>query len=710
MKPKKKQTSPQKIDGYAHGVSRSLPVLLAAAVLVIFTLLAFSNSFSAGFTLDNKGLLLEDPRIRQVTSENIGLILHHTYWWPRGESGLYRPFTTFSYLFNYAILGNADRPAGYHAVNLLLHIGNVLLVYVLARRLIREFWPSFFIAATWAVHQVLTESVTNMIGRSDLLAGFAILSGLLMYLKSTETSGWRRIAWLAGLMAATAVGVFSKESAIAIAGVITLYEVTWWRERKQGWALLAGCLAMLPPIVFMLYQRSTVVSTSPPAEFPFTDNPLASAGFWVGRLTAIKLIARYLWITIWPANLSTDYSYAQIPLIHGSVGDWAVLVAVFAFIAFSLSLYWWNRTAFFLVWFAAITFLPASNLLFPIGTIMAERFLYLSTIGLVACLVMLVYAVAEKRNMMRVAPVILGLIGIAFAVRTWIRNEDWQDQQAMLEATLRTSSDSFKVHMLTSSFYSQDGADYNLERAVEESEKSVAILDSLPDLLNSPGAYRNAGRRYLAKGDLLQQNHSSDSTPAYERALQLLLRSAAIDKSTRAEYDRHGGAEWARSHGAAVAASKGDPDTRWLLAVAYGRLGNIEQASTAASEALALHPIDPVAYRQIAYALATADRFDDAALALFEGLFMTSDVRLRSDLLNLYRTSAAPNSCAIMNGPGGPALNQACEVVRKPLCAASVEVVKAAIETARWDAAKKLKQSSLKDGCPAGPLEQVLPD
>src|SRR5262249_55181348 len=225
----------------------------------------------------------------------------------------------------------------------------------------------------------------------------------------------------------------------------------------------------------------------------------------------------------------------------------------------------------------------ASNLLFPIGAIMAERFLYLSTIGLVACAVMLIYSVAAQRNLKWVAPVVLSVIAIGFAIRTWTRNQDWQDQRAMIQASLRTSPDSFKVHMLASSLYSQDDADYNLDRAVEESEKSVAILDPLPDVLNTPDPYRNAGRRYLAKGDFLQQSKSSGSTPTYERALDLLLRSLAIDKSTRERYNRKGGADWARRHGTPEAASKGDPDIHWLLAVAYGRLGKIEQASTEAS-------------------------------------------------------------------------------------------------------------------------------
>ena len=78
-----------------------------------------------------------------------------------------------------------------------------------------------------------------------------------------------------------------------------------------------------------------------------------------------------------------------------------------------------------------------------------------------------------------------------------------------------------------------------------------------------------------------------------------LQRSIAIDKSVRAEYDRKGGAEWARRHSAVAVAAKGDPEARWMLAAAYLRLGNAEEAAAAASEALALHPANPEAYRQI---------------------------------------------------------------------------------------------------------------
>jgi tetratricopeptide (TPR) repeat protein len=685
--------------------------MLAAAALAVLTFLAFANSFSAGFVFDNKPLLLEDPRIREFTGENIRLIFQHSYWWPTGEAGLYRPFTTLSYLFNYAVLGNAVEPAGYHWINFLLHLGNVFLVYALARRLLREFWPSFFAAALWAVHPVLTESVTNMIGRSDLLSAMAVLSGFLMYLKSIESAGWRRLAWLAGLMAVTALGVFSKESGVVIVRVIALYELTWWKERPQGQCLLLGCVAALLPIAAMLYQRTMVLAASKPWELPFYDNPIAGANFWIGRLTAVEVIPRYLGLTLWPARLSIDYSYAQIPLAKGNLQDCLAVIVVLAMAMLSVGLYWWNRTAFFLVFFAAVSFAPMSNLLFPIGTIMAERFLYMPTIGLLACLVMAVYAAGKRVPIRHFAPLVLWVIIGAFAVRTWVRNGDWQDQRSMAEASVRTSPNSYKVHlMLASLLYGKGAVDPNLDRAIEEADRAVEILGSLPDSRNNPRAYSIAGNFHLDRASDLRERDRSQSDQEAQRALQFLRRSIAIDKTERGEYDRKGGAEWARRHSRPDLAAHLDPEALWMEAVAYRMLGNLDGASVAAREALASHPVNPEAYRQISYVFFAQNRIDDAAVALIEGGIITGDISLRSDLLNLDGT-ALSNTCAIVDGVSGPELNFACDLVKKQFCAASAEIVKTFWEEGQREEAKKQKQDfQNKFGCPAGPLNQISPE
>src|SRR5258708_7372789 len=115
------------------GVIKPQPrYLLAGLTLIVLTLLAFSNSFSAGLALDNQLLITGDPRIREASVHNLSQIFQHTFWWPNGEAGIYRPLTTLSYLFNYAILGNGAQAAGYHWINLLLHAANVLLLFALS--------------------------------------------------------------------------------------------------------------------------------------------------------------------------------------------------------------------------------------------------------------------------------------------------------------------------------------------------------------------------------------------------------------------------------------------------------------------------------------------------------------------------------------------------------------------------------------------------
>src|SRR5215831_3949719 len=109
-------------------VLRATPAWVWAAALCALVLAAYANSFGAGFAFDSRGLILDDARVH--STGKIGEIWGHTYWWPVGESGLYRPFTTVSYLFNYAVLGHGGWPGGYHVINLLLHLLNSLLVWL----------------------------------------------------------------------------------------------------------------------------------------------------------------------------------------------------------------------------------------------------------------------------------------------------------------------------------------------------------------------------------------------------------------------------------------------------------------------------------------------------------------------------------------------------------------------------------------------------
>ncbi len=666
--------------------------LLVALGLCLVTLAVYSNSFGAGFVMDNRGLILEDARIRAATAENAGLIFGHSYWWPYGESGLFRPLTTLSYLFNYAMLGNGEHPAGYHWINYGLHAVNVLLVYALGLRLLADWRRAAWIAALWAVHPVITESVTNIVGRADLLAGLGVLGGLLLYLKSTDHTGWRRWAYLGGLSAATAVGVFSKESAVMVLPVIGLYEAVWWKQRRQVWGLIWGSLAMMAPIEVMLYQRSAVLSSAPAAMFPFYDNPIVGAGFVAGRLTALQVMGKYVALLVWPARLSSDYSWAQIPPVGGGATDWLAFVALAAAVGAGVLVWRGNRNAMFVAGAALLAFLPTSNLLFPIGTIMAERFLYLPSIAFAAAVVAAVYAAGKRAGDERVMPVLLCLIATAFAARTWVRNLDWRDDLSIGRAAVRASPASFKSHkLLAYALHESDAEHANIDAVIEEAEKGLAPLNPLPDSRNNANSYLRTGGYYAERGERLRQASPVESFKAYRRALELLLRS----------------------RGVATAQTNGEPDPARFAALTlrisevYRRLGEGSRALEAAMEARRMEPGNTEIHRQLAAILLDQGRADEAAAALMEGVLLTTDTGLRNELLRLYQSGLDRLGCATMLVPGNTALNPACEIVHRHLCAASVGTIHLRLETGRQDLAETMKQTAMKEfGCTAESLEK----
>ncbi len=426
-------------------------------------LIAYSNSFQSGLVLDNTSIIGQDPRIRQATTQNVLSILEGGYRYNNPNVGLYRPLTTFSYMVNYAIFGHGSRPAGYHWVNLALHCVNVALVYALGIAVFVETAPAFALAAIWALHPVLTESVTNIVGRADLLAAFGVLAGLLWYVKAAPPAR-RRLAWLAGLVVTQAIGIFSKESAVVLPGLMLLYDLTWidritWRARSSAFAVLAL------PLTAFFYLRGQAHAHM---LIPFADNPLANAGFWTARLTAIKVIGDFLGLFLWPARLSADYSFNAVPLFGGQAWNWedakaliavavclaaAALIAILAVRARPIE----KPILFFLAFFF-IALAPTSNLILIIGSIMAERFLYLPTVGLAGLVAAAIYGLGQRSPVrprgLRLAWTAVVLACFALAARTYARNLDWKDDLRLWSSAVDAVPGSAKAH-------------YNLAKALE---------------------------------------------------------------------------------------------------------------------------------------------------------------------------------------------------------------------------------------------------
>ena len=501
-------------------------VLLLGALFVV-ALLAWSNSFDGAFIFDNK-VLVQDTRIKAVTPQNIDLILNQEFWYPWSVTGLYRPLTTFSYLFNYAILGEGAHPAGYHWINFWIHVVNIALVYALGLLVFAEFTPALAMAALWALHPVLTESVTNIVGRSDLLAAFGVFAGLLCHARAASArGGWHKPLWLAALALAVTIGFFSKESAVVVLAVMLLYDFalasTSWGSRVPGY------LAVALPMAIFLYVRGQVLAKLPTAHVAFADNPLVGADFLTSRLTAIKVIGKYIGRLLWPQSLSPDYSYNQIPLVTWRFQTWedckalvALTVCVCALIA-AVVCYRRSRPAFFFVLFFFVTLAPTSNVFILIGTIMAERFLYLPSLAFAGLLVIVVYAICGRLpaawpRVRFAAPAVLGAVTLALAARTYARNFDWHDEKSFWRSAAVVSSRSFKAHGAFAEALN-DGTAKGLDLAIVEMDRALAIVNSLPDEKNVAITYLNAGSYYRQKGDLLAIKKSDGTYTATPESL-----------------------------------------------------------------------------------------------------------------------------------------------------------------------------------------------
>ena len=705
--------------------------------LGLLALAAYGNSFHAGLVLDNSVVIESDPRIRAVTSDNLFLILHRNYWWPAFESDLYRPLTTLSYLLNYRLFSNgaidkfdqASVPS-FHWVNFLLQWANVWLVLVLVRRLSQRLELAVVAAALFAVHPVNVESITNIVGRADLLVSLSILLSGWCYLRAAEAVGWRKVAWLAGTGLNALWGIFAKESAVLVCAFVFLYDLLWrWpllpekdffgRLKRAAVEFgLKGYVALLPALLALWLVRSWLIFHSPVFGQVFVDNPISGADNWFqGAMTAINVLGRYLLLLIFPRTLSPDYSYHQIPL-YGEPGagwqdllSWVSLVAVIALIWLAVR---WRRRQPLYSWGVGVFFLmqlPTMNLLFPIGSIMGERFLYFSSVGFCAVAALGLWeavAFCSRRfpalgsSAQAAGWILAAAATVGLAARTYARNADWQTEYSLWKSTVAAVPDSFKSHKgFANSLWGDALEKYRgdwvkeeqaLDAAIVEAEKGLAILDqtplSLPKQDNT--LFKDLGMFYLYKGEHLEHRGQVDEARAfYQKGVDVLMRAVEVDhyanKTSREVSLKRGRPE-------SEIADVGNFNVYTLLVLVYQQMKDWPKAEAAARYVQRLVPLNTVGYRLTAEALAQQGRVPDAAVQILEALLLDpNDGSLFQSLGACYA------AMRIIPNPVEPygntfKLDQSVPLVRQELNEAGVELIQRVEEGKEFDTADALRK------------------
>lgn len=600
----------------SSGGARHLLALLAIAAAIVAV---YANGLGGGFVLDSRALVLENPWVHAATWTNVRALLTHDYWEPFATGGLYRPLTTLSYLANHAVLGNGDRPFGYHATNLALHLACVGLVYALVWHLAGRQRPAVVAAALFGLHPVATEAVTYVVGRADLLAALGVLGGLLCHVRGSADPR-HRAPWLLGLVVSATVAVFSKETGVVLLPLMAAYDLLVRSRRGTASTrglvtdyVAAGCVAG----AYLTTRWAVATAGLPPPDVSPVDNPLVEGSFWTARLTALGVIGRELGLLVFPLTLSADYSYRRIPLVAfppRTVGEGVPLVAV-AGLVLALVFTWRARRVSsavpFLVAFSALALLPASNLVVLIGTIMGERLLYLPLVGFAGAAGLLV---CGSRRAGAVSTALVAAVLVACACRTWARNRDWADELRLWTATVHAAPESAKARKAyAAALYAADRDHSRLDRVIPEAERAVAIRPDYLDALSDLGSY------YVVAGERAGEPVAQ---AWYARAVDVLERGRMLDVAVARRFR-----EKMEASGRPPDAlpDTGSPFLYNNLALAYAHRGRLEDARTAYERVRALEPLDPSHYVDLSSVLCRLGRWQECAVTLFEALAIAPD-------------------------------------------------------------------------------------
>jgi hypothetical protein len=654
------------------------------AALLAIVLIAYGNAFGLGFALDGRQFAIADTRTQAATADNIRRIFETDYWWPRSQDPLYRPATTLSFLVNYSALGNGPRPFGYHAVNILLLAGNVFLVFALGRRLFRQQMPAFFAATIWAVHPVGVETVTNVAGRADLLAGIGMLGALAVY-----ASAPRRY-W--AIFPLAALAAFSKETGAMLIGLLLLWDVTPGLSKDTPWRRrLPGYAAAFAAVAVYTWMRYRVLASVPTPVPPFVDNPLRGADFLAARWTAVKMVGMDLLLLVWPVKLSSDRAYAEIvPASFADPAAWASLLVVAAMLAAVIARRRKEQVLFWAAGFFGLTLLPSSNLVVLIGATMAERFLYLPAIGFAVALSAVAYRFAPRH-----AAVGLGIVAALFAARTIARNPDWDNEIALMSKDAETAPRSFRVHDTLGEFlYAADPR--NLHRAIAELEKAWEILAPLPPERNTPQIPGALATYYILKAGTFPPG-SAENANWHRKALPVLVRADEILRAGEKAFDERQAAD-----GKPVQPRRPSQQLYLLLGDAHAALRNSSEAYAAYRHGRGIAPAWPVTYEREALARRSAGDVDGAARLELQKAFALGLTPPALLAVEQAYAGLPGGSCAVTRASGIPLLNTDCPRLRSDLCAALPELASVFADARQPDRSAGFLRTAAQYGCAGG--------
>ena len=585
----------------------------ALLLLVAVGVAAYADSFSGVFLLDDYGVILNNPEVRSVG---------RTRW-----THLSRRVVLLSLAANYAL--GRDDPAGYHAVNLAIHLLAGMTLFGLVRRTLAGEalrdrlgrWPvatAAVVAAIWLVHPLQTGAVTYVVQRAESLAGLFYLLTLYLAARGADPAARAVRAWQAAAVAACALGMMTKEVVATAPLVVLAYDRTFLsgsfaRALKQRAALYAGLAATWALLAAGLW--TTGYGGLDPAGRP-SVGPIA---YGAAQFGAILL---YLRLAFWPVGQCLDYGLQPPADAWQVVVPAAVVLALLALAAAGLArrrAWGFPAAAFFLILAPTSSILPLADLAF-------EHRMYLPLAAVVALAVVAAAQGADALLRRRIAApwrrrtlgrmIGLGAPGIAvaaLALLTARRNRLYHSGLAMWQDVLAKRG---RRHTRALNHYGSCLAEAGqIDEAVDAFRQAVAVDGA------DARSRANLARALRARGAL------DASIEQFRRALTLAPRSARAHNGLGVSLYLTGSLDAAAEHyAAAIAAEPYYEEPYYNLALVEVRRKRPDEAERLLRQAVALKPgyreaqwllckvlLDQQKVDEALAHLPPADRADDAA-------------------------------------------------------------------------------------------------
>jgi tetratricopeptide (TPR) repeat protein len=578
----KKLNSPLRANQSRH-------ILLAALALAVAVLAVYQNIFDQPFIFDDQPAILENPTITQLWPPwtALGFTNEHT------NAAVGRPVVNYSFALNYAVSG--FDPWSYHALNLIIHalatwvlfgvIRRTLRQPVLAKRLGDDALPlAFFIALLWAVHPLLTESVTSVVQRTESLGALFYLLTLYCFIRSLDSR--RTIAWLAGAVATLLLGLASKETVATAPVIILLYDRTFiagtfgavWRLRRKFFTVLASSWLFLAGLMWNAANRGGTVGFG------------LGTVWWEYALKQCAAVPHYFMLALWPHPLAIDYGKEVVASLSTV---WLPAVTLAVVLAGTLWALVRHPAWGFLGAWVFIILAPSSSFV-PLTTqTEAEHRMYMPLAALVVLVVVQLYAWAGRR-----AFALAAVLTVAMGLLTFQRNQAYQTAISIWQDDVNAVPANARAHQ---NFAAALGRLYRGPECIEEYELALRLDPTNADVENSAG-YALAVTDHLAEA-LFHYRRAIILQPDFAAAqvnLGNLLKQTGHLPEAMAEYHQ---------------ALRNEPDSVEIkidLADAYNLAGHPEIALPEYQSVLSRYPTNSPAHVGLGNCWMLLNRLGDA--------------------------------------------------------------------------------------------------